>query len=1231
MSRSKSWEYWARSLFSDLERKCGKSVKPHQERTAQIESLEPRLLLSVRGLDDEHPRYPSDLGNTCGEVLEVDCAHLEPSDTETRVGLDPVLADELFSSDESLVDEVQGLAVVDASAKEGIPQAVDIRTVDERGNDSVGTGEHFTNEHGVSNRDFVKNNLQALQGPPVALVTAAKIIDQNKDRSTRHEPTSEILLEILPRGPPVQETLHDDGCSLAENRDSLTPYNANSFAACLDHFNASDIGNDQTFAGARWSSTDTGLANDRSIAGISESGIESDVSHRSTKGGADDLYRGPVVLNQARLDHLAESGSIQIGGPDSGRVVTLGDPSDNPIRGPPQFADVQNSLFSMSRLESEPSCPTVVDIDAPDCFTRLAPSDPTGTIGIGDGAEGDFFIDQAFLDSLTGSRPITIGSPDGSHLIQIGDATNPTGAPVTFSSPVTLSAPQEGGEIHILSDLVGLGDASLTIRGSGHTTTIGELDGSIKPNPPNVADQEVMNQIVRDDNGNTVDVHTTVTVAGDIVIDDSVEIHGIVKLVSQSGNIAIGKSDGSGTVSDGGNGSKLTLEAPAGNIDINSSVDLPGLTAVAGGDWVRAKDITAGDGNVSLTAPTVYLDGNIKTTGTGGTGNVEVVGEVVIRADVEVSSASGNITIGKSDYSGTITDDGMEFKLTLEAPEGNIYIPGAFADQRSRLTLEAPEGNIYIRSSVDLAGHIVGGVGVNKVVGPNDERIWATTQANSGWLSDSAAKFLFTLPIEFNRSALGGADSHALKLPDHGLETGQAVIYQNLTRPPGADIGNLTDNTIYYVIRQDADKIKLATSVQNMSDGTPITLAKPTAAGTYRLTPIDARTVNTFTQAQITDASHWITLDNHALVTGQEVRLNVENGNAPNQLVNNTDYTVIVVNDDTVKDTVKLSQSFGQWDDGTIIQEDNDRHKTQAIKLNDLNKDGHLDLVVGNEGKNRIHFGKGDGTFQPGRDIHTESDKTNSIALGDLNQDGYLDLVVGNDGQNRIYLGQQGGTFDTSNDIHTESDKTHSIALGDVDNDGHLDLVVGNYGKLNRCYLGKGDGTFHTGQDIGTASDKTNSIALGDLNRDGLLDLVAGNDSVNKYYNGKGNCTFNKNNGVDVVKKTVSVVLGDLNGDGYPDLVTGNAGGHAAQRERVYLNDKNGEFKATPTTFVSSTDHNDTRSMVLKDLNQDGDLDLVVGSKGVNKYYLGNGDGTFKDSENVATHSHETNAIAVGL
>ena len=133
MSRSKSWEYWARSLFSDLERKCGKSVKPHQERTAQIESLEPRLLLSVRGLDDEHPRYPSDLGNTCGEVLEVDCAHLEPSDTETRVGLDPVLADELFSSDESLVDEVQGLAVVDASAKEGSPQAVDIRTVDERG------------------------------------------------------------------------------------------------------------------------------------------------------------------------------------------------------------------------------------------------------------------------------------------------------------------------------------------------------------------------------------------------------------------------------------------------------------------------------------------------------------------------------------------------------------------------------------------------------------------------------------------------------------------------------------------------------------------------------------------------------------------------------------------------------------------------------------------------------------------------------------------------------------------------------------------------------------------------------------------------------------------------------------------------------------------------------------------------------------------------------------------
>ena len=90
--------------------------------------------------------------------------------------------------------------------------------------------------------------------------------------------------------------------------------------------------------------------------------------------------------------------------------------------------------------------------------------------------------------------------------------------------------------------------------------------------------------------------------------------------------------------------------------------------------------------------------------------------------------------------------------------------------------------------------------------------------------------------------------------------------------------------------------------MQDVSTGTGITLTKPTADGTYRFTPIDARTVNTFTQTQIDDALHTIALHNHALVTGQAVRFHVQpGGTAPTNLPNDTTYFVVKVDDHTIK------------------------------------------------------------------------------------------------------------------------------------------------------------------------------------------------------------------------------------------------------------------------------------------------------------------------------------------
>ena len=119
-----------------------------------------------------------------------------------------------------------------------------------------------------------------------------------------------------------------------------------------------------------------------------------------------------------------------------------------------------------------------------------------------------------------------------------------------------------------------------------------------------------------------------------------------------------------------------------------------------------------------------------------------------------------------------------------------------------------------------------------------------------------------------------------------------------------------------------------------------------------------------------------------------------------------------------------------------------------------------------------------------------------TITLGDLNADGALDVVTGNDASDSlsVLLGNGDGTFAESQTYPTGN--TYSVAVIDLDGDGRLDVLSGSPKQTKLWfYRGTGDGALVATQGIEVTPDVAQSVRAVDLNGDGKLDLAL-------YYSG---------------------------------------------------------------------------------------------------------------------------------
>ena len=203
------------------------------------------------------------------------------------------------------------------------------------------------------------------------------------------------------------------------------------------------------------------------------------------------------------------------------------------------------------------------------------------------------------------------------------------------------------------------------------------------------------------------------------------------------------------------------------------------------------------------------------------------------------------------------------------------------------------------------------------------------------------------------------------------------------------------------------------------------------------------------------------------------------------------------------------------------------------------------------------------------------------------------------------------------------------IAASDVNADHKPDLIVANAYNVV-VMLGNGDGTFQVPTQVyNTGGIVPIALAVGDVNGDARPDLLV-NDveciirpcdgPLLAVLLGNGDGTFQAARTIS--KDWVnSMVLADVNGDGDLDLLVSSAD------VGVMLGNGDGTFQGFQKVKPGRS-----RALAVGDVNQDGRLDLVATTSdqvGLVAVLLGNGDGTFLAPQTYETGSYETTVIAI--
>ncbi len=290
----------------------------------------------------------------------------------------------------------------------------------------------------------------------------------------------------------------------------------------------------------------------------------------------------------------------------------------------------------------------------------------------------------------------------------------------------------------------------------------------------------------------------------------------------------------------------------------------------------------------------------------------------------------------------------------------------------------------------------------------------------------------------------------------------------------------------------------------------------------------------------------------------------------------------------------------------------NDKGKDQGVRLKDINGDGLVDFIYSQSDDRKTYLNTGSGwsensNYQLNEPIVNDEQEDQGVRFLDVNGDGLLDYVRGDQSYKKVYLNTGSGwqlntSFVLPHPVVSSYDYTYRDCWTIVS-------VLGV--RWRECKS-------HNR----TVDNRPSGIHFVELNGDGLVDIIYGKNDHKKAYLNNGSNWVENNNlviPINITKKItgniyhqdhsgyqqMSVKIADINNDGLSDIIKASN-----DTKTTYINQGNGwqsPYRHALPKPIQTSVYNYSSRVILLDINGDGLIDMLYGKDNDKSVYLNTG------------------------